>query len=173
MNLDLLTSFCYKYALTGAGPMYSTGDTSGGTFATGYIDLGAADEFALTGGVVYEGVGEPLMVEALLSTTLNDAGTPRIVQCTVTLQSDSLATFNSGSQITVLTLGTFGVGAKAGSILIGYLPVSQAFYRYLRMVFTFHIAAGGAGTLTGGAISGFLLHDAQLNVSYPSRITIG
>jgi hypothetical protein len=167
MNLDILSSFCFKYALTGAGPMYSTGDTSGGTFGTGYIDLGASDEFSLSGGKVYEGVGEPLMIEALLSTTLNDSGTPRTITCAVTLQSDTVATFNSGSAFTVMTLGTFSAGAKAGSLLIGYLPVSQGFYRYLRMVFTF------SGSLTGGAISGFLLHDAQLNVCYPSRITIG
>jgi hypothetical protein len=167
MNLDLLSSFCFKYALSGAGPMYSTGDTSGGSYGTGYIDLGNDDQFAVSGGKVYEGVGEPLMVEALLSTTLNDANTPRTITCVVSLQSDTVATFNSGSQFTVMTLGTFSAGAKAGSLLIGYLPVSQGFYRYLRMVFTF------SGSLTGGAISGFLLHDAQLNVCYPSRVTIG
>jgi hypothetical protein len=167
MNLSVLSSFCFKYALTGAGPMYSTGDTSAGTFGTGYLDLGASDQFSLSGGKVYEGVGEPVMVEALLSTTLNDAGTPRTITCVVSLQSDTVATFNSGSQFTVMTLGTFAAGATAGTALIGYLPVSVGFFRYLRMVFTF------SGTLTGGAISGFLMHDAQLNVCYPSRITIG
>jgi hypothetical protein len=174
MNLDILSSFCFKYALAGAGPMYSTGDTSAGSVGTGYIDLGLTDAFALSGGEgqMYMGVGEPLMVEALLTTTLNDAATPRVVLCTVTLESDYVTTFN-GTLTTVLTLGTFGVGAKAGSLLIGFLPFGTAFYRYLRMAFTFHIAAGTAGTLTGGAISGFLLHDAQMNISYPSRITVG
>lgn len=167
MTLSVLDAFCLKYALAGAGPMYSTGDTSAGTFGTGYIDWGASDQFSVSGGKVYEGVGEPLMVEALLTTTLNDAGTPRTITCAVTLQSDTVATFNSGSAFTVMTLGTFGAGAVAGSALIGYLPVNVGFFRYLRMVFTF------SGSLTGGAISGFLMHDAQLNTNYPSRITVG
>ncbi len=163
MILDLLSSFVFKKAYT-TSPGYSTDDTSGGTSMAGYIDLGATDAFAKSSntGVEYLGVGESLFLCVLVTTLLNDANTPRQGTVIATLETADDSAFTS-NLTTIMTLDTIPAGSKAGVRSIGRLPYSKAYRRYIRVKFTFAV------TLTAGKLSAFLVHDADLNTSYPSR----
>jgi hypothetical protein len=165
--IDVLAAFCFKFSITGAGPVYSTSDTSAGTKGAGYIDLGASDQFAKSTntGTEYIGVGEPIMIEALITTKLDDANTPRLGTVVITVETADDAAFTS-NLTTLMTLGTFAAGAAAGTALIGRLPVGSVYRRYLR------VKATNGTTLTAGKLSAFLLHDAPGGQNYPSRITV-
>jgi hypothetical protein len=134
----------------------------------GYIDLGATDAFAASSntGTEYYGVGEPICVEAIVTTLMNDANTPRTGTCIVTIEMADDAAFSS-NLTTLMTLGTFAAGSVAGTKLQGRLPLGTAYRRYLRAKFTM-----GVANLTGGKFSCYLAHDLQDNSIYPGRITV-
>jgi hypothetical protein len=167
MILDMLTSFCYAKAFTATG--YSTDSVANaGLGDKGYVDLGATDAFALSSntGTEYLGVGVPLLVEAVVTTLMNDANTPRTGTCLVTIEmaDDTLFTSNL---TTLLTLGTFPAGSKAGVRFQAYMPFGTAYRRYLRAKFTMAVAS-----LTAGKFSCYMAKDLANTTNYPSRITV-
>ena len=168
MILDLLTSFCFQKAFTATG--YSTDSVANaGLGDHGYVDLGATDAFAASSntGTEYFGVGEPsIYVEAIVTTLMNDANTPRTGTCLVTIEMADDTAFSS-NLTTLLTLGTFPAGSKAGVRLQGRLPVGSAYRRYLRAKFTMAVAS-----LTAGKFSCYMARDLANNYIYPGRITI-
>lgn len=168
MILDMLSSFCFAKSFTATG--YSTDATANaGQGDGGYIDLGESDAFAADSdtGTEYIMIGDkPIYVEAIVTTLMNDANTPRTGTCLVTLEMADDSSFTS-NLTTLMTLGTFAAGAAAGTKLTGVLPFATAYRRYLRAKFTMAVA-----NLTGGAFSCYLLDNLQANVCYPGRITV-
>src|SRR5664280_295023 len=166
MILDKLSAFCFAKAYTATG--YSTDATANAGFEDlGYIDLGATDAFALSSntGTEYFGVGEPVIsVEAIVTTLMNDANTPRTGTAVVTIEMADDAAFTS-NLTTLMTLGTFAAGSVAGTRIQGYLPQGPAYRRYLRAKFTM-----GVANLTAGKFSCYLAKDLQNNHNYPGRI---
>jgi len=163
----MLSAFCFEKAYTATG--YSTDATANaGQGDHGYIDLGSTDAFAVSSntGTEYFGVGEPICVEAIVTTMMNDANTPRTGTCVVTIETADDTAFTS-NLTTLMTLGTFAAGSVAGTRLQGRLPLGSLYRRYLRAKFTM-----GFANLTGGKFSCYLAKDLQNNTNYPGRITI-
>ena len=179
MILDRQTTFCWGFTPGSGTTKFSTDATIsnavevGGFQGLGYIDLGPTDAFALNTnqGTELFGVGggfsNDLYLEALVYTTMNDtSGTP-VATCVVTLETADNAAFNS-NLATILTLGTFAAGAKAGTRLAMQLPPVANFRRFLRVKFTI---AGAA--LSAGAFSAFFTTVLNANkYGYPQRSSI-
>jgi hypothetical protein len=166
MILDMLSSFCFERTFATTG--YSTDATANaGLDDAGYVDLGETDAFAADSdtGTMSLGLGTPLTLEALVTTLMNDAATPRAITCIVSLETADDSGFTS-NLTTILTLPTFAAGSEAGTKVSAFLPLGNVYRRYLRVKFTV------SGTLTGGKFSAYLCKDAQNNVNYPSRITV-
>lgn len=161
MILDSLTTFTEKQAVT-----VSAASSNGGSFGTGYIDLGPADVFNGNGTELLA-VGEHLDIQVLQTATSVDAHTPVTGTVAVILQTADDAAFTS-NLTTLLALGTFTAGSVAGTSLLHRLgPLSAKFRRYIRLYFTV-----GSGPLIAGAFSGWLARDSQQGQNYPSRINI-
>jgi hypothetical protein len=169
----MLDAFCLEKAFTATG--YSTDSVANaGQGDHGYIDLGATDAFAASSntGTEYFGVGEPIAVEAIVTTLMDDAHTPRTGTCVVTIETadDTAFTSNLTTLLTLYAQGsstvTFAAGSAAGTRVQGRLPLGALYRRYLRAKFTM------GATLSGGKFSCYLAKDLQNNYNYPGRITV-
>ena len=92
MILDDLTMFCEKQVLTS-----SAASSNKGSYGTGYIDLGPTDQFAtgVNTGTELFGVGEPVNIEALVTTDMTDGASPIAANVDVTLETADDTGFSS------------------------------------------------------------------------------
>ena len=129
--------------------------TDAAVVSTNVIDLGLAEQNL--------GVGEGMYVVVQVDVAMQGANVTNVV----TLQSDSAETQDS-AVVTHQTIGTFPAASAAGTRFIARIqPGSMK--QYLAVKYT---PTGGAGELTAGKFSAFLVKDVDQFRAYADNITI-
>lgn len=143
MLLDKQNLFADKQAVTAQA------------ISTNVMDLGKAG--------LNIGVGEPIYLNALVTTTLDDSGDDSTL--TVELVTDDNESMSSPTVIQ--TLGTFAANAAAGTKMSCAIPSSNLYERYIAVRFT-----PTGGSLSAGNVSAFLSKDQDATKAYADNRTI-
>lgn len=172
MILDMQAAFTFKQPITVTGSFssaWTSGSPNAGFQGLGYIDIGAWDVFAMNTntGTAKIGIGKPLYLVSLITTSMTDhTGTPSAT-IIATLQTADDSSFTS-NLTTVLSQDVFAAATKAGTRRVNALPVDFLYRRYLRMLYTV-----ANPPLTAGKISSFIVLDLSFaKTFYPQRSSI-
>ena len=131
-----------------------TTGSENGVVSTSSVDLGVARSI---------GTGEDIYL-----VVINDAATLGAGDtCDINLITDDNPGMNSYTVIA--KLGTFGANSAIGTKVVGKLPPSNSYERYIAIEYK----AAGSGALETGQFTAFLAKDAQLNRNYPIGYTVG